>query len=83
MIDTEITAVIAGASFVLGLVARELMNDAPILFEKDEGESVKKFKRHKGVPPEIPRQKCKVELCKNLSEQLQHFAKQGVKVRLK
>lgn len=47
MIDTEITAVIAGAYFVLGLVARELMNDAPILFEKDEGESVKKFKRHK------------------------------------
>lgn len=83
MSDTEITAVIAGMAFVLGLVAENLIGDAPILFEKDEGESVKQFKRHKGTPPEIPRQKCKVELSKNLSEQLSHFAKQGVKVRLK
>ena len=83
MIDTEIAAVIAGMAFVLGLVAREFINDAPIIFGKDCEESVKPFKRHKGAPPEVPRQKCKIELSKNLSEQLQHFAKQGVKVRLK
>lgn len=83
MIDTEITAVIAGIAFVLGLVAREFINDAPMLFSKDGEESAKSFKRHKGAPPEIPRQKCKVEFSKNLSGQLSHFAKQGVKVRLK
>lgn len=83
MNDTEIAAVIAGMAFVLGLVARELIGDMPILFGKEDEENVKSFRRHKGTPPEVPRQKCKVELSKNLSGQLSHFAKQGVKVRLK
>jgi hypothetical protein len=81
--DTEIIAILIMVFFVAGLVLRDFINDAPILFGKDEELTRDAFDPHMDTPPESFNCRCVLGYCDEQNRQKIHFVKQGVKVRLK